>query len=273
MRVLTASLRAMGVTLRNLLRTPTTVQYPDVIRPRSERHRVSFALVHDEHGEEACIGCMACERICPSEVITVTPDKKRESPVTGKKRGYLTDFTLDLQACIVCELCVQVCPTDAILMTREPETPGFSREDLVLTMDKLYANEKSKTVTWGTATKLNAMQDPKKGQPPKPKPKPKPKAKPRAKAETAATPAVDASKTAEPKTAEPKVAESKVAAAKAPAKAEGAAVDPAAKTIPKTPAKPAEALKADAAKAEPTAAKAAAPEAAEAPEPEPEGEA
>ncbi|MCA9546410.1 MAG: 4Fe-4S binding protein [Myxococcales bacterium] len=200
MRVLTASLRAMGVTLRNLFRTPTTVEYPDVIRPRSERHRVSFALVHDEHGEEACIGCMACERICPSTVITVVPDAKRESPVTGKKRGYLKDFTLDLQACIVCELCVQVCPTDAILMTREPETPGFTREDLVLTMDKLYANEKAKTVTWGNATKLNEMQDPKRGlvEPEAEAPAEKPVARPRPKAEAAATPARDATKRAEP---------------------------------------------------------------------------
>jgi formate hydrogenlyase subunit 6/NADH:ubiquinone oxidoreductase subunit I len=39
-------------------------------------------------GVTACIGFMACERICPSTVITVVPDGKRESPVTGKKRGY-----------------------------------------------------------------------------------------------------------------------------------------------------------------------------------------
>lgn len=243
MRVLTASLRAMGVTLRNLFRTPTTVEYPDVIRPRSERHRVSFALVHDEHGEEACIGCMACERICPSAIITVTPDKKRESPVTGKKRGYLQDFTLDLQACIVCELCVQVCPTDAIVMTQEPETPGFAREDLVLTMDKLYANETAKTVTWGNATKLNEMQDPKRGLPP---PEPKAKPAPKAKAEAAAMPAVNATKTAEPK-----VGESKAAPVKAPAKAEPAAVDAAAKTRPKAEARPAEALTAQAPESEP----------------------
>ncbi len=204
LRYVTSTARAMGVTLRNLLRTPTTIQYPDVTRPRSERHRVSFALVHDEHGEEACIGCMACERICPSVVITVVPDKKRESPVTGKKRGYLSDFTLDLQACIVCELCVQVCPTDAILMTQEPEVPGVSREDLVLTMDKLYANETRKTVTWGTATLLNEMQDPKRGLEPAVKPAPKPaapKAEPKAEAAPKAEPKAEAAPKA---AAEPK---------------------------------------------------------------------
>ena len=54
---------------------------------------------------------------------------------------------------------MQVCPTDAIVMTREKETPGYSREDLVLTMDKLYANEKLKTATWANATLLMGMQE------------------------------------------------------------------------------------------------------------------
>ncbi len=193
----TATVRALSVTLRHLFRRPTTVHYPMEQRERADRMRASFALVHDEHGEEACIACFACERICPSEIITVTAGGKRESPVTGKKRGYLEDFTLDMQACIICELCVQVCPTDAILMTRETEEPGYAREDLLLTMEKLYANEEKKTTTWATATKLMETQDPKRGQP-KPVKKPKPK----------------------PKPAEEKPAEPKVEAAPAPEKPE-----------------------------------------------------
>ena len=155
---------SLWVTLKNLFRKPTTDRhFPKVVRPRADRYRTSFALVHDEHGEEACIACKKCQIICPSFIITVDPDVKRESPMTGQKRGYLKDFTLDLQACIFCELCVQVCPTDAILMTRTPWTPGYCREDLVLTMDKLYANEAD--VTWATATLLMEMQDPDKGAP------------------------------------------------------------------------------------------------------------
>jgi NADH-quinone oxidoreductase subunit I len=155
--------RALAVTMRNAFRTPTTVHYPVQKRERAERYRNSFALVHEENGDEACVGCVQCERICPSDVITVIAEKK-DSPMTGKRRGYAKDFTLDLNACIFCELCVQVCPTDAILMLRVPETPAYRREDLVLTMDKLYENEK-RPLTWGTATKLMEMQDPKRGQP------------------------------------------------------------------------------------------------------------
>ena len=150
--------KAYAAVARNFWRPPTTVQFPTEIRPRAERYRASFALLHEENGDEACIGCLQCERICPSKVISIKGPAKRESTITGKKRSYADDFTLDLTACIFCELCVQVCPTDAIVMTREQEPPSYSREDLVLTMPKLYANEKNKTRAWGDGTKLMEMQ-------------------------------------------------------------------------------------------------------------------
>jgi formate hydrogenlyase subunit 6/NADH:ubiquinone oxidoreductase subunit I len=156
----TSAARALATTFANVFRKPVTVEFPKVIRPRAERYRASFALLHEEDGDEACIGCLQCERICPSLVISIKAGGKRESPISGKKRGYADDFVLDLNACIYCELCVQVCPTDAIVMTREPELPAYGREDLVLTMAKLYANEKSKQRAWGDATRLNGMQVP-----------------------------------------------------------------------------------------------------------------
>jgi NADH-quinone oxidoreductase subunit I len=138
--VFTSTFEALGVTLRNLTRKPNTVMHPFVKRERSARYRQTFALLHEANGDEACIGCKKCEKICPSEVITVVATK-HESAITGKKRGWAEDFTLDLTACIVCELCVQVCPVDAIVMCSVPTKPGFAREDLLLTMDRLYANE------------------------------------------------------------------------------------------------------------------------------------
>jgi NADH-quinone oxidoreductase subunit I len=153
----TDSVRSLYASLRNVFRRPTTVEFPAVRRPRPERYRASFALLHDEQGDELCVGCKACERICPSQIITVEL-LKRESAVSGKKRAYASEFVLDANACIYCELCVQVCPTDAIVMVALPEQPAFFRQDLVLTMERLYENESHKPLSWANATKLAEMQ-------------------------------------------------------------------------------------------------------------------
>ena len=183
----------LGVNLRNLFRPKNTEPLPwKQTRERSSRYRASFALVHNEHGEEACIGCKMCEKICPSEIITVVPGGRQESPATGKKRGTCKDFILDLNACIICELCVQVCPEDAILMLKVQEEPGYQREDLVLTMEKLYENEKLGATTWATGAKLIEMQAP---PPPPPKETPAPKPEPSTPPPTAEPTASDTERT------------------------------------------------------------------------------
>jgi NADH-quinone oxidoreductase subunit I len=153
------AVRALAISLRNSVRKPITVHYPMEIRPRPERMRASFALGFDENGEERCIACKACERVCPSQVITVELER-RESTITGKKRGYAKTFTLDQNACIYCELCVQVCPEDAITMTKTPLEPGFARPALCLDKDGLYENGKTRPLSWATSTRLASMQAP-----------------------------------------------------------------------------------------------------------------
>jgi NADH-quinone oxidoreductase subunit I len=160
MLYLTATLHSLFSTLRESLKKPTTVEYPKFVRTRAPRLRASFALTKDPAGDENCIGCKKCEKVCPSEVIALTTTKK-PSPITGKSRGYASDFTLNLQGCIICELCVQVCPTDAIVMVKDQQVPGFTREDLVLTMDKLYANGENKPrLAWSNASVLGEHQNP-----------------------------------------------------------------------------------------------------------------
>lgn len=189
------SFRALGTTVSNIFRKPVTVQFPEEVRPRTERYRTSFALPDDEHGEIACVACMACEKVCPSNVILVKMGPKRESPVTGKKRAYPADFQLDLSACIFCELCVQVCNSDSILMVRQPESPTFAREDLLLTLDRLRANAKDRQASWGSGTRLQEAQEQPKKEAPK---KPAAEAAPAPAAAPAATPATAPTEAAAP---------------------------------------------------------------------------
>ena len=166
--VLQGLFEAFKATVRNTLRPVWTVQYPAEERQKPERGRApSFALLHDEKGEEICFACMLCEKICPSQVITIKASPKKDSPITGKKRQYADDFTLDLASCLQCELCVQVCGADAIQMVQHPERPVSRREDLFLTMEKLYANEPLARA-WANGSRLTEMQDPKRGLPPPP---------------------------------------------------------------------------------------------------------
>jgi len=146
--------RAMGVTLRNLLRRPVTVMYPDTPRPYPDRFRGVLALTYDrETGEENCIGCRLCEYICPPQVIKVEMLK-------GEKRNFAKHFTLELYACEFCELCVQVCPTDAIVMLKTFDLATADRRELLLDKDRLHALGLGFAPSWATGNRLRDMQAP-----------------------------------------------------------------------------------------------------------------
>ncbi|HEU4370480.1 MAG TPA: NADH-quinone oxidoreductase subunit I [Methylomirabilota bacterium] len=146
--------RAMGVTLRNLFRTPVTVQYPTVKRVYPDRFRGILALAYEpETGEEACIGCRLCEYICPPQVIKVEMLK-------AEKRNFAKTFTLELYSCEFCELCVQVCPTDAIIMLKTFDLATADRRELLLDKDRLHALGLQHEPSWATGNRLRDMQAP-----------------------------------------------------------------------------------------------------------------
>jgi NADH-quinone oxidoreductase subunit I len=151
--VLRAVLRAMRVTLVNLFRKPVTVHYPDQTRVYPDRYRGLLALVYEENGEEACIGCRLCEFVCPPAVIKVEMLK-------GQKRNYAKTFSLELYACEFCELCVQVCPTDAIVMLKSFDMSTADRRELLLDKDRLHALGLQHQPSWATGKLLRAMQGP-----------------------------------------------------------------------------------------------------------------
>ena len=146
--------RAMGVTLRNLLRSPVTLRYPDVKRVYPDRFRGVLALTYDpETGEENCIGCRLCEYICPPQVIKVEMLK-------AEKRNWAKTFTLELYSCEFCELCVQVCPTDAIIMLKTFDLATTDRRELLLDKDRLHALGLRFEPSWATGNRLRDMQAP-----------------------------------------------------------------------------------------------------------------
>jgi len=54
----------------------------------------------------------------------------------GKKKRVLEDYVYDLGECMFCELCVNACPHDAIKFVNDFENSTFSRDSLVLHLNK-----------------------------------------------------------------------------------------------------------------------------------------
>lgn len=85
---------------------------------------MSAALLADERGDDACVGCGFCEAICPTQAIVVEGSGVSLSARHGRLRAWPLRFELDPGRCVACELCMQVCPTDAIRLFRGSAPPS-----------------------------------------------------------------------------------------------------------------------------------------------------
>lgn len=147
--------KGLRVTITNMLRTKTTVAYPEVMpvpagqgkvddpsdpfaRPYelSPRFRGLHGLTKDITGDLNCIGCMACAKVCPDDLISMTLEKRE-----GHSGRFPVTFTVNIGPCCFCGLCSEVCPTPhrAIVMTDLFEWASYRRdgENLILRREDL----------------------------------------------------------------------------------------------------------------------------------------
>lgn len=119
-------------------RRRVTQMYPEEKWALAPRFRgMPTPTVDPESGQMHCIACLACVRICPTQIIDIqwhkpTPEENAVD-VKGKKKVKVVDkFEIDMGRCLFCALCVEVCPTDpkAIVMSREFELAGMSRQSM-----------------------------------------------------------------------------------------------------------------------------------------------
>ncbi len=131
-------LQGMWFTLKKLLGwTDVTIEYPEEKRVVYPRFRGKHALTVDDNGRLRCLACYCCARVCPPKCIRIVA-KETDDPMEKMPESY----EIDLLRCAFCGLCVEACPCGALIMTEDYDFTAFSREELVMNIEKLRMDKR-----------------------------------------------------------------------------------------------------------------------------------
>ncbi len=109
-----------------------TVQYPMEKLPISPRYRAVHKILGLlESGENRCIGCGLCEKICVANCIRI------DTKIDENSRKEVLEYTINLGRCIFCGYCAEVCPELAIVHGGRYENASEQRAHFVLKDDLL----------------------------------------------------------------------------------------------------------------------------------------
>lgn len=135
-------IKGLGLTIKEFFSKPVTLNYPLETQPLSPRYRAVHNLQRMlESGNQRCIGCGLCEKICTSNCIRIMTGED----VDGRKR--IDSYTINLGRCIYCGLCAEVCPELAIVMGERFENASEQRSHYGLKEDFLKDIEEAKLHT------------------------------------------------------------------------------------------------------------------------------
>jgi NADH-quinone oxidoreductase subunit I len=130
-----------------------TTQYPLEKLPISPRYRAIHALQrHMDSGENRCIGCGLCEKICPANCIKI------DTKIDENSRKEVGQYTINFGRCIFCGYCAEVCPELAIVHTGEfenasPQRSHYGDVDSLLTpMDMFKMGQQKEFMGFGAIT-------------------------------------------------------------------------------------------------------------------------
>jgi NADH-quinone oxidoreductase subunit I len=125
-------LKGLSLTFKNMVRPKFTFEYPEekFIPPSSYRGRP--VLVEDSNGEERCVACGLCSRVCPALAIEVQAGETER-----EKERYPEKFEINMLRCIFCGFCEEVCPEEAIIMSKDYELAFSNREEAIYGKEKL----------------------------------------------------------------------------------------------------------------------------------------
>jgi len=89
-------------------------------------HKLNAML---ESGNDRCIGCGLCEKICIADCIRI------DTYVDKNSRKAVGEYSINLGRCIYCGYCAEVCPELAIVHTDDYEHSSEQRAHFTLKED------------------------------------------------------------------------------------------------------------------------------------------
>jgi NADH-quinone oxidoreductase subunit I len=108
------------------------VKYPQEKLPIGPRYRAIHKLLRLlESGNERCIGCGLCEKICIADCI------RMDTRYDENQRKEVTEYSINLGRCIFCGYCAEVCPELAIVHGPRYENASEQRAHFVIKDDML----------------------------------------------------------------------------------------------------------------------------------------
>jgi len=124
--------KGLSLTLRTMFKPKFTMEYPEVKYIPEGSYRGRPVLVEENNGEERCVACGLCSRVCPALAIEV-----QAAETDREKERYPEKFEINMLRCIFCGFCEEVCPEEAIVMSKDYELAFSNREDAIYGKDKL----------------------------------------------------------------------------------------------------------------------------------------
>ena len=131
-----------------------TVKYPLEKLPISPRYRAVHRLQRLlESGENRCIGCGLCEKICIANCIRI------DTKIDKNSRKEVLDYTINFGRCIYCGYCAEVCPELAIVhgsnyeVASEQRAEFAQKEDLLTPLEIFKAGKQREFPGFGAPSK------------------------------------------------------------------------------------------------------------------------
>ncbi len=145
----------LWIVLREMLKFNIhTVKYPLEKLSIPPRYRAIHKLQRLlESGNNRCIGCGLCEKICVANCIRI------DSKIDENNRKEVLDYTINFGRCIYCGLCAEVCPELAIVHGGDYEHADEQRalfaekEDLLTPLDIFKAGKQKEFPGFGAPSK------------------------------------------------------------------------------------------------------------------------